>query len=662
MKVMKNNKFTVEFDENVGGISGLKINGDKMQWIKEGYVFAIPRDLREKEWRDFGFKLASFSSDERIATAVFQTPDIQVKTEYSFNDKGNIVVKNEITDRKDVELFLLQGQIGFNVCFYDDYKDSLTCVTSRCHTHIQCGGDDSWICLLKMGGGKTNLGIKVLKGGFASYEQFDCKSNDRGYFVVHPDVYEIAPDVPYVLEYEIFVHKGREDFIKQLKETENFPYIEFEDNTLFRGEKCRIVSAFEIAEIKDRGQTVLYKQKKVGNVYKTVFKTNGLGEHKLKIKGVNGKNVFAYINVILPFDELVERRVDFIINKQQYHKKGSHLDGAFLIYDAVEDRPFFSNIDPDLNATRERLATGLLIAKYLRYHDNPEYLAAFKKYTDFILREIFDENTGEVFSTVKRFSERKRLYNGPVFARLMLETYRVFKDKKFLRYMLKSINFYYENGGENFYPNGIVMFDMLKGLEDAKMREEYEELKAKFLVHVGNVVKRGLNYPAHEVNFEQTIVSPAVSFITDAYRMTGDKEYLKELKPHLELLERFDGFQPHYKLNGVAIRFWDDYYAGNYTTMTFGDTFPQQCACLSSALYANYGKLSGDKRLFKKGLTGLKNGLCLFFPDGKASCACVFPFRVNGRKGDFFDPFINDQDTIMFIGYDYFTKIKESRK
>ena len=659
---MENEKFIVGFDQTTGGITALTVKGDKMQWIKQGLTFGIPRDLREKEWRDFGFELVSFVSDDTSATAVFQTPDIEVRTRYSFNGEGNIVVRNEITDLKDVELFLLKGQIGFNVCFYDDYKDSLTCVTSRCHTHLQCGGDCSWICLLKMGGGKTNLGLKVTKGGFSSYEQFDCKSNDRGYFVVHPDVYEIAPESPYVLEYEIFVHKGREDFIKQLKNTEGFPYIEFENNTLFQGQKCRILTNFPISGISDGGKTLPFDLKATSGGYKAVFKVVGLGEHKLTVKGENGKTLFAYINVILPFDELVKKRVSFIIDKQQYHKEGSALDGAFLIYDAVEDRPFFSNIDPDLNATRERLATGLLVAKYLQDHDDPRYLTAFKKYIDFILREIFDEATGEVFSTVRRFSERKRLYNGPVFARLMLETYYVFKDVKFLRYMLKSIYFYYDNGGENFYPNGIVMYSMLKGLNGGGLTEEYEALKKQFLVHVSNVVKRGLDYPAHEVNFEQTIVSPAVSFITDAYRMTGDKEYLKKLRPHLNLLERFDGFQPHYKLNGIAIRFWDDYYAGNYNTMTYGDTFPQQCACLSSALYANYGRLSGNKRLYKKGLNGLKNGLCLFFPDGKASCAYVFPFKVNGKKGEFYDPFINDQDTIMYIAYDYFTKAKKGKK
>ena len=654
MAVMKNEKFTLQFDEAQGGVSGLTINGDNMEWIKQGYVFAIPRDLRHKEYRDFGFKLVDFSSTERSATAIFEAADMRVKTDYFFNEKGNVVVRNEITDRKDVELFLLQGQIGFNVCFYDDYKDSLTCVTSRCHTHIHCGGEQSWICLLKMGGGKTHLGVRVTKGGLTSYEQFDCYSNDRGYFVVHPELYNLSPDEKYVLEYEIFVHEGKEDFIKQLKELDGFPYAELENNTLFRGESCRVSSSFEIVEVYDKEKSVKFTSRKTKDGYKTTFRTYGLGEHKIELVGKNGKKIFSYINVSLPFNELVEKRVDYIINKQQYHKEGSALDGAFLIYDTEEGKPFFSNVDPDLNGTRERLAMGYIVAVYLQRVKNEKYLVAFKKYINFLLREIFDEVTGEVFSTVRRYSERRRLYNGPVLARVLLEAYYVLKDKQLLKYMIKAINFYYGDGGENFYPNGICMYKMLKVLEDAEMFEERETLKKQFMTHVGNVIKRGTNYPAHEVNYEQTIVSPAVSFIIDAYRITGDETYLKELKPHFELLEAFDGFQPHYKLNSIAIRFWDDYYAGK--AMTFGDTMPQHCSSLSSYLYATYGALSGDERLYKKGITGLRNSLCLFFPDGSASCASIFPFRVNGQKGNFFDPFINDQDTVLYLAVDYLWK------
>ena len=40
----------------------------------------------------------------------------------------------------------------------------------------------------------------------------------------------------------------------------------------------------------------------------------------------------------------------------------------------------------------------------------------------------------------------------------------------------------------------------------------------------------------------------------------------------------------------------------------------------------------------------VRNNLCLFFEDGKASCAYTYPNRVNGVKAGFYDPYANDQD------------------
>lgn len=40
----------------------------------------------------------------------------------------------------------------------------------------------------------------------------------------------------------------------------------------------------------------------------------------------------------------------------------------------------------------------------------------------------------------------------------------------------------------------------------------------------------------------------------------------------------------------------------------------------------------------------VRNNLCLFFEDGKASCAYIYPNRVNGVKAGFYDPYANDQD------------------
>ncbi|MEO7714679.1 MAG: hypothetical protein ABIY70_00635 [Capsulimonas sp.] len=40
----------------------------------------------------------------------------------------------------------------------------------------------------------------------------------------------------------------------------------------------------------------------------------------------------------------------------------------------------------------------------------------------------------------------------------------------------------------------------------------------------------------------------------------------------------------------------------------------------------------------------VQNNLCSFQPDGRASCAYVYPREIDGNPGQFFDAWANDQD------------------
>ena len=56
----------------------------------------------------------------------------------------------------------------------------------------------------------------------------------------------------------------------------------------------------------------------------------------------------------------------------------------------------------------------------------------------------------------------------------------------------------------------------------------------------------------------------------------------------------------------------------------------------------------------------LRNCLCLFFPDGTASSAYLYPFSVtmlnpdgtvseSARRGEYFDQWANDQDGVLYL-------------
>lgn len=65
-------------------------------------------------------------------------------------------------------------------------------------------------------------------------------------------------------------------------------------------------------------------------------------------------------------------------------------------------------------------------------------------------------------------------------------------------------------------------------LKKAGWQKEYDELLELFVDHANRMCEVGKNYPAHEVNYEQSIVAPAADVISSVYLLIGDKKYLDE--------------------------------------------------------------------------------------------------------------------------------------
>ena len=95
-----------------------------------------------------------------------------------------------------------------------------------------------------------------------------------------------------------------------------------------------------------------------------------------------------------------------------------------------------------------------------------------------------------------------------------------------------------------------------------------------------------------------------------------------------------------------AIRHWDGYWFGKYEC--YGDTFPHYWSTLSGDVFASYAQITGDKSYEHKAKASLRGCLNLFFIDGMASCAMVYPDTVNGKKAHYYDPWANDQDWALY--------------
>ena len=664
---MKNERFNVVFDSAVGGISSLYIvsDPDKMDWVKDGTVLNVPVDYRKAMWDRADFQLVSFCEDERSARAVYNNAfdgraDCEWQVEYSFNESGNLVVKNTLVNLLDVEEFFLPGQLGLTMTFFDDYKDAATCIKTRCHEHLWPKGNSAFILLQKMGLGRANLGIAVVEGGLNGYAQDGTCSNERGTFTVYPDPYIVEPNGTWTLTYEIFTHEGKRDFARIMRERQDNVFVEVENETCFVGETMVLRAYGPVTDVLVNGAKVEDKYLTFsGNCCEVRLPCTEKCQLNFEFVYAGDKRAVATAVVRESLDAILETRVKYIVDNQQVTRPGSKLDGAFLIKDVETGRLYFDTITSDHNAGRERLGMGLLLARYLQNRKGSpnyaKYKASLERYLDFCERELFDDQTGAVFNTVGRQNEEwgVRLYNVPWMARLLCEGYKVTGNKKFLADSAKAMDFYYAEGGAKFYPNAISVNMLVDEMKGAGMNAEAEKLSKQFLGHVQQIIDRGLNYPKHEVNYEQTIVNPAVTYILDACALTGDKRYLSDVVPHIKALDHFDGIQPSHLLDRIAIRYWDDFWFGK--ALIHGDTLHYWSA-LSGESYMKYYRLTGDESARREGEKCLRNNLNLFMDDGTATCAYVLPTTVKGKKGNFADPFMNDQDFALYFALLYLDK------
>ena len=514
-----------------------------------------------------------------------------------------------------------EGSIAIELPLNDNYLEAEECLPRRCHVHVWCGGEVSWIMALRMGGQAPHLGMLLTEGALGSYSirrsltESHCVSNTRGVFLLHPESFALTPGGSRAIRWQLFRHNGREDFIRILKSRLGRLWIESEQWVAFRGENIRWTGGkLDTARIGVARQTIREE----------------------------GRTTRAVWNVLPEKEELLRKRARFIAEHQQCNDPGSPLDGAYLIYDNETGKQYYSHENPDHNSARERVGMGALLAVYLLRYPDKAVQESLERYQAFILREIYDESTHTVYDDIGYSEKRHRLYNGPLVSVFFTELYRLNHDPVWISRAADVMESYYREGGERFYAIGIPMKDIVDLLMEAGLNKRAEELRTLFVNHARNIAATGLAYPTHEVDYEQSIVAPAVNMLLMGYQLSGETELLAAAKEQLKLLTLFNGIQPDYHMNEVAIRHWDGYWFGKRRML--GDTFPHYWSSLTGQVFERYGRISGETEWLERAERNLRGSLSLFFPDGSASCAMVYPHSVNGESAHFYDPWANDQD------------------
>ena len=655
---MQNRYFNIEFNEKTGGITSIVNPSDEhnMNWClakddtEWGLVHTYNHyftweDGRHEHWD--GLVLESFNQDENCATGVYSNGMLRVTADHFFRDDGNFVERYTIENLRNTDVFIGQDNFGISVPFNDAYTTSADCMIHRCNTHLWCGHDTTYVNALRMGQSDINLGLVLTEGAIDSYSIGNVQDNGRGEFVLNSAFFTLIPGDKYVIEFELFWHTGNEDFYNKISKYPKMILVKAVNHTVFEGEP---IEFYADCSANADNVSIICNDEPVafdcdGDRINVKYQPKKTGEHRFDIK-IGDVSTYTEFLVVKPLEEIIENRLNFIIDKQQYINEKSQLHGAFLIYDTKEKHPVFDDAFGDHNACRERVGMSLLLVKYLQTHDNPKFKKALDLYIEFVKREFYEETTGDVFGTVGKLSHNIRLYNAPWIMMLFSEMYFLTKDTYYTDQIVKIVRKYYANGGSKFYPNGLSFTKVMAALRDSD-NSDAEEMFELFLKHAENIIEIGPSYPPHEVNYEQTIVTPAVTLISHIGILTGDERYALEAKKHIVNLERFNGHQPSFHLDEIPIRYWDDFWFGK--SEMFGDTFPHYWSCLTARAYMEYYKISGEEKYKIASKKCIRNCLCLYTDDGLGSCAYVYPYSISGKKGQFYDEWANDQDYALYF-------------
>ncbi len=571
------------------------------------YLTELHLDNSNVNWVEGSFHLwGECVYPEGFSVIVKRTFNNDVLTEeYTFTN-------NSVSD---VEI--KKGDLGVWVPFNDSYEGAKISKDQRCHAHIWIGGTSSWVNAISMKSEPPHFALMLTKGSLCAYsqERENC-SNDRGDFLFLISPVTIKAKESYTLSWDLFEHNG--DFLEKAKKYPNYLNVESDYFTFFESEEPFVYI--------DKKKTVLKKE---------------LGYHTINV----GDAYFRY-QVKPDLYDLAFRRCKFIKDYQQ-ETNNSFLKGAYLIYDNEDKcRYFEEKFNANHNAGRERIAMGILLAKYLQKNYDEKLHNSLKDYVDFVLREYFNEETGKVINRAFEKDGARRIYNNAWYATFWRELYKLEKNTRWAICMFKAYVDLYENGGKMFYPLAAELTDTIKVLEDAHLLNEKEILLDYFITNADFLLEQGTDYPNFEVNFEDNIVIPAGVVLIQAYELTGNTKYLEEAKKHIKIHDVFVGFQPDARMHGASIHHWDDFWFGK--RRMYGDTYPHYWSSAGAMLYAYMSRHSNDPLYIKKARACLRTGLSSFFDDGSATCAIVTPFKVNGMKGEFIDPWANDQDWALY--------------
>lgn len=522
---------------------------------------------------------------------------------------------------------------------------------NACSAHIWTGGAFSYVWAIPMNGTGPGLGLSLDAGELWSYSVESrtqhTSSNFRGHLYLHltdaarsphtlggqPE-FVLNPGESYDLAWSLGWHEDFSAFERDaLRTSVVIPALTAASNDQLMVE-CK--PGIKLSAIED----VEVAQLQAGRFALTA-PTPGV-KHVDILDGGRRSRVAVLFH--RPVRDIVEKRIDHILQHQRATDRDASHKGAFLPYDTESGLTVNGGGWRDWSDGRERLAIPILLlqARMRGWGDASAIDAALADFNAFCRAHLVDKEGNVLEDSLHPHPDR--LYNFPWVAEFFLRQYQLRKNKADLLLSAQIFRQYYARGGTHFLAFVCdPLPDTIVDLYTLGEKAQAEELRELLLGHADYFMGLGHDLPKHEVNYEQTVVAPLVLLLEAAYRTRPNAATADALHERMRWLLAFAGHQPHVRLRHIPIRHWDGYWFGR--NRQYGDTFPHYWSVMSAMAMLNYpAELGGFVDLRGMAREILEANLVHFRDDGAATCAFVYPSCVNGAPAHHEDPLANDQD------------------
>ena len=531
------------------------------------------------------------------------------------------------------------GSVAVSTPWRDVYWSARNSLQEAVHAHLWTGGSDAWVWAAPMDGTGPGIGLVLTDGGLEAYsvESRDAvtSSNVRGHLYLHVTDHARSPHAM----------GGQRPVVLRPGETYRWAWQLdwYPDLEALHARRRRLRPPLVEAEVlaTEVGGTLPLRVAPGATLSAPAPVTATEPGVRHVWASVGGRRSRVSLLFSLPLRDLVERRVRLALDHQRAQRRSDGRRAAFVPYDNESRLTVLPGAWHDWSDTRERVGTALLLQQVRDrgWGDRAELEEALAAYEEFVTGFVVAAD-GTVADD-SRWPGRARLYNFPWFARFLL-------DQGDLHRAVLIMDRYYTLGGDRFlaFELGPIL-RALAGRLDASGRDgDAGRMRAHLLGHAAAFLGYGQDLPAHEVNYEQSMVAPLLELLLAAYAERPEAVPPAELVRRLGWLTAFAADQPDVRLYQVPIRHWDAYWFGGLRL--WGDVFPHYWSVLSAGVFLSWpqGLLEPAQRarLRRAAQAILRSNLVAFAPDGSATCAFVYPSCVNGRPAHIADPLANDQD------------------